>query len=44
MTLTFLVLDLCLHILNAVRRLDLKGNGLARQGLYENLHDYDRNE
>ena len=34
----FLVLDLGLDILNAVRGLDLEGDGLASQGLDENLH------
>merc|ERR1739838_613202 len=33
-----LVLDLGLHIVDGVRRLHLKGDGLAREGLYENLH------
>ena len=35
---TLLVLDLRLHILNAVRALDLEGDRLARQGLDEDLH------
>ncbi|KGL91416.1 hypothetical protein N301_15419, partial [Charadrius vociferus] len=35
---TFLVLDLGLHILNGVTGLDLEGDGLASQGLHENLH------
>lgn len=30
-----LVLDLALHIVDGVRGLDLKGDGLARQGLNE---------
>ena len=34
---TFLVLDLLLDIVNAIRRLNLKGDGLSRQGLDENL-------
>merc|ERR1712126_463065 len=34
----FLVLDLCLHILNGVRRLNLKGDGLASQGLDDDVH------
>merc|ERR1712141_815526 len=34
----FLVLDLGLHILNGVRRLDLEGDGLSGQGLDEDLH------
>ncbi|KAM0834178.1 hypothetical protein ACQ4PT_063786 [Festuca glaucescens] len=33
-----LVLDLCLDIVNGVRRLDLKGDGLASEGLDEDLH------
>ena len=33
-----LVLDLGLHILDGVGRLDLKSDGLARQGLHEDLH------
>ena len=35
---SFLVLDLGLDVLNGVRRLDLKGNGLSSQGLHEDLH------
>lgn len=35
---TLFVLDLGLDILNGVRRLHLKGDSLARQGLHENLH------
>merc|ERR1719167_1377009 len=35
---SLLVLDLCLHILDSVRRLHLKGDGLAREGLHEDLH------
>ena len=35
-----LVLDLGLDILNRVRWLDLQGDGLARQGLHEDLHDF----
>lgn len=38
---SLLVLDLRLHILNGVRWLDLKCDGLARQGLHEDLHDSD---
>ncbi|KAL0610459.1 hypothetical protein AAY473_020230 [Plecturocebus cupreus] len=34
----FLVLDLGLDILNGVTGLDLKGDGLAGQGLHEDLH------
>ena len=35
-----LVLNLGLDGLNAVRGLDLEGNGLSREGLDENLHGY----
>ena len=38
MQLTLLVLDLGLDVLDGVRRLDLKGDGLAGQGLDEDLH------
>jgi hypothetical protein len=31
-------LDLSLHILDGVGRLYLEGDGLARQGLHEDLH------
>ncbi|KFM06794.1 hypothetical protein AS27_13469, partial [Aptenodytes forsteri] len=34
----FLVLDLGLHILNGVTGLNLKGDGLASQGLHKDLH------
>ena len=34
-----LVLDLGLDIVDGVRRLHLKGDGLAREGLDEDLHD-----
>merc|ERR1711907_136198 len=34
----FLVLDLRLDVLDGVRRLDLEGDGLTREGLDENLH------
>jgi len=34
----FLVLDLGLHVLNSVALLNIKGNSLASEGLYENLH------
>ena len=36
---SFLVLDLGLDILNGVSWLNLKGDGLAGEGLYENLCD-----
>ncbi len=35
---TFLVLDLRLDIVDGVAGLHLEGDGLARQGLHENLH------
>ena len=35
---TFLVLDLGLHVLDGVGGLDIKGDGLTREGLDENLH------
>jgi len=35
---TFLVLDLGLDVLNAVRGLDLEGDGLPSEGLDEDLH------
>ena len=35
---TFLVLNLRLDVVDGVRRLDLKSDGLARQGLHEDLH------
>ena len=34
----FLVLDLGLDVVNSVRRFDLEGDGLASEGLYEDLH------
>ena len=33
-----LILDLGLHVVDSVGWLDLKGDGLASQSLYENLH------
>ena len=33
-----LILDLCLDVVNGIRRLNIKGNGLPRQSLNENLH------
>ena len=36
--LTLLVLDFGFDILNGVTGLDLKGDGLARQGLHKDLH------
>jgi hypothetical protein len=34
---SFLILDLLFNIINRIRGLDLKGDGLARKGLYEDL-------
>ncbi|KFO93463.1 hypothetical protein N320_08871, partial [Buceros rhinoceros silvestris] len=34
----FLVLDLGLHVLNGVTRLNFQGDGLASQGLHKDLH------
>lgn len=36
---TFLVLNLALDVVDSIRRLDLQSDGLASQGLHENLHD-----
>ena len=33
-----LILDLCLHVVNGVGGLDLESNGLASEGLHEDLH------
>merc|ERR1712213_269590 len=41
---SFLVLDLSLDILNRVRRLNLKGDGLSSQGLDEDLHTSSQSE
>lgn len=35
---TLLILNLCLDIINGVRRLDLEGDRLARQSLDKDLH------
>ena len=35
---TFLIIDLCLDIVNRVRGLYIQGDGLARQRLHEDLH------
>mmetsp|Transcript_79918 Transcript_79918/g.222307 ORF Transcript_79918/g.222307 Transcript_79918/m.222307 type:complete len:179 (-) Transcript_79918:8-544(-) len=37
---SLLVLNLRLDIVDGVRRLDIERDGLARQGLYEDLHGY----
>ena len=34
----FLVLDLCFHVVDGVRRLDLKRNRLPGERLHEDLH------
>ena len=39
-----LVLDLGLDVVNGVRRLDLKRDGLAGKSLYENLHTTTKTE
>jgi len=39
-----LVLDLGLHIVNCVRWLDIKGNGLTSEGLDKNLHTSTKTE
>merc|ERR1711971_526577 len=39
-----LVLDLGLHVLDGVRGLDLKGNGLSGEGLHEDLHTSPKTE
>ena len=41
---TFLVLDLGLDVLNGVRRLNVEGDGLAGQGLDEDLHSTSESE
>merc|ERR550525_466054 len=41
---TFLVLDLSLDVINRVGRLDLEGDGLASQGLDEDLHTSPQSE
>ena len=38
------VLDLGLHILNGVRMLHFKCDGLASQCLHENLHTWEKNK
>ena len=35
---TFLVLDLCLDVVDCVRSLDIESDGFAGQGLHEDLH------
>ena len=33
-----LILDLCLDVVDSIRGLDLEGDGLSGESLYENLH------
>merc|ERR1711990_738413 len=40
----FLVLDLCLDVLNGVRWLNFEGDGLTGEGLDENLHTTSESE
>ena len=35
---SLLVLDFLLHVVDGVGRLHIEGNGLTREGLYEDLH------
>ena len=35
---TFLILNLSLHVLDGIRSLNIEGDGLASQRLYEDLH------
>jgi hypothetical protein len=41
---TFLVLDLCLDVLNGVRWLNIEGDGLTSEGLDEDLHTTSKSE
>jgi len=41
---TLLVLNLALHIIDSVRRLDFEGNGLSGQSLDEDLHTSSQSE
>jgi len=41
---TLLVLDLGLDVLNGVRRLNIEGDGLASEGLHEDLHTTAKSE
>merc|ERR1711942_527502 len=41
---TFLILDLCLNILNSITRLHLQGDGLTSQGLDKDLHTSSQSE
>merc|ERR1712241_862010 len=39
-----LILDLGLHVLNAIASLDFQGDGLASEGLHEDLHATSKSE
>lgn len=41
---TFLVLNLGLHVVNGIRRLDFERNGFSRQGLDKDLHAASKTE
>merc|ERR1712212_1102438 len=41
---TFLILDLCLHVLNSITRLHLQSDGLASQSLDKDLHTSSQSE
>merc|ERR1712172_98235 len=41
---TFLILDLCLHVLDGITRLHLQSDGLASQGLDKDLHTSSQSE
>jgi len=40
----FLVLDLCFDVVNSVRWLDVKGDGLSSESLHEDLHTSTKSE
>jgi hypothetical protein len=41
---SLLVLNLGLHIIDGIGRLDLEGDGLAGKGLHKDLHGYHRGQ
>ena len=41
---TFFILDLCLYIINGVRWLNIKSDGLSGKGLYEDLYSTSESE
>ncbi len=41
---SLLVLDLGLHVIDGIGRLDLEGDGLAGKGLHEDLHGYNTDQ